>query len=97
VASELPMWIGLAIFVSLPFIGIGAFIRPIWIGLGFAVASGAIWIWGLGLSGFLAGGGGAFAGVLVGWLIRGVRDRRAAVVASAPAAPSPDAPSEGAP
>jgi hypothetical protein len=86
------MWIGLAVFVSLPFIGIGAFIRPIWVGLGFAVASGAIWIWGLGLSGFLAGGGGAFAGVLVGWLIRRVRDGRAVAAAS-----SPDAPSEGAP
>ena len=41
------MWIGLGLCAFLPFLGIGAAIRPIWIALAMAVGASAIWLWGL--------------------------------------------------
>lgn len=68
-SDMLPIWIALGFFSFLPFLGLGAFIRPIWFPLGFAVVSPAIWIWGLGIDGYLAGAIGGTLGVLVGaWI-----------------------------
>lgn len=46
------MWIGLGLCAFLPFLGIGAAIRPIWIALVMAVGASVIWLYGLGLVGF---------------------------------------------
>ena len=80
--GHLPMWIGLGSFTFLAFLGLGAAIRPLWIPLGIAFVSSLIWVYGLGLAGFLAGALGAGAGVLAGSglrrLVFAVRARRTA-------------------
>lgn len=76
-SEMLPIWIGLAFFSFLPFVALGAFIRPIWFPLILAVVAPAIWIWGLGASGYLPGAIGGVIGVLVGsWIGPALRERR---------------------
>ena len=60
------MWIGLGLCAFLPFLGIGAAIRPIWIALLMAVGASAIWLYGLGLAGFAVAAGASLFGVLAG-------------------------------
>lgn len=79
-ADMLPIWIGLGFFSFLPFLALGAFIRPVWVPLGIAVVSPAIWIWGLGIDGYLAGAIGGAIGALVGaWIGPALRERRARI------------------
>ena len=52
--QSLPLWIGLGVSMFLPFLGLGAAIRPTWIPLVIGLAFSAIWIYGLGLPGFFA-------------------------------------------
>ncbi len=64
------MWIGLGVFTFLPFLGIGAAIRPAWIGMAIGVVGSTVWIYGLGIPGFLAGAIGAVLGVVAGQQLR---------------------------
>ncbi len=66
----LPIWIGLGVFSFLPFVALGAAIRPVWVPLALALGGSAIWIYGLGVGGFLAAAIGATPGVLVGSSLR---------------------------
>lgn len=54
----------------LPFLGLGAAIRPTWIPLVIGLAFSAIWIYGLGLPGFLAAAIGTTLGVFAGNVLR---------------------------
>ena len=76
------IWFGLGAAMIIPFAILGAAIRPIWIPLGFAIVGSAIWIWGLGWWGFLAGAVGGVIGVLLGIPLRrglfAFRERRIA-------------------
>ncbi|PHX81915.1 MAG: hypothetical protein CK540_00265 [Thermoleophilia bacterium] len=76
------MWIGLGLCAFLPFLGIGAAIRPIWIALAMAVGASAIWLWGLGVAGFgvavVASCLGVFAGSALRRFFIGFRARRVA-------------------
>jgi hypothetical protein len=95
----LPIWIVLGLFLFVPFVALGATIRPVWVPLGFAIAGSAIWIYGLGLGGFLASAIGATSGVIVGVYVRRLLTARRARVdaqrATAPessSTPPPEAP-----
>jgi len=87
--ASLPMWIVLGISMFLPFIGLGAAIRPLWIPYVMAVGASAIWIYGLGLPGFLVATAGGVLGALTGSLLRrfvfAFRARRVAARANASA------------
>ncbi|PHX81392.1 MAG: hypothetical protein CK540_02910 [Thermoleophilia bacterium] len=76
------MWIGLGLCAFLPFLGIGAAIRPIWIALVMAIGASAIWLYGLGLAGFgvavVASGLGVFAGSALRRFAIAFRARRVA-------------------
>ena len=60
------MWIGLGICAFLPFLGIGAAIRPIWIAMLMALGASAILLWGLGLAGFGVAAAASLLGVVAG-------------------------------
>ncbi len=83
-SDMLPIWIVLGFFSFLPLLGLAAFIRPIWFPLGFALISPAIWIWGLGLGGYLTAAIGGTLGVLVGAWIGSRRRARSAVAENDP-------------
>lgn len=68
--ASLPMWIVLGISMFLPFIGLGAAIRPLWISYVMAAGASLIWIYGLGLPGFLVATAGGVLGALTGSLLR---------------------------
>ncbi len=68
--EALPMWIVLGVSMFLPFIGLGAAIRPLWIPYVMAVGASLIWIYGLGLPGFLVATAGGVLGALTGNLLR---------------------------
>ena len=76
------MWVGLGAAMIIPFAILGAAIRPLWVPLAFAVLGSLIWIYGLGVWGFLAGAVGSIVGVLLGVPLRravfGFRERRIA-------------------
>jgi hypothetical protein len=74
----LPVWIGLGVFLLLPFVALGAAIRPFWVPLGIGLGGSAIWIYGLGVGGFLAGAIGATTGVFLGVYLRRYRTARRA-------------------
>jgi hypothetical protein len=58
------MWVGLGAAMIIPFAILGAAIRPLWVPFAFAIVGSLIWIYGLGVWGFLAGAVGSVVGVL---------------------------------
>jgi hypothetical protein len=75
----------------LPFLVLGAFIKQIWFPIGFALVGAGIWIYGLGLGGYLAAASGGLAGALIGHLIYRRRAARGVTFPRRPDAPSGDA------
>ncbi|MFM9124923.1 MAG: hypothetical protein ACKOSO_07145 [Actinomycetota bacterium] len=78
-SEMLPIWIGLGVFMALPFLALGAFIKQVWFPVGFAIVGAGIWIYGLGLGGYLAAAIGGVAGALLGHLIYRRRAARGTV------------------
>jgi hypothetical protein len=76
------MWLGLGAAMIFPFALLGAALRPLWVPLAFAIGGALIWLYGLGVWGFLAGAVGGVVGVLLGVPLRaavlGFRNRRIA-------------------
>ena len=64
------IWIGLGAAMIIPFAILGAALRPLWVPFAFAVGGSLIWIYGLGIWGFLAGAVGGVLGVLIGIPLR---------------------------
>ena len=64
------MWLGLGAAMIIPFMILGAALRPFWLPLAFAVLGSLIWIPGLGLSAWVAGAAGSLIGCFLGIPIR---------------------------
>jgi hypothetical protein len=69
------LWAVLGISIFLPFIGVGAAVRPLWIALVIPYGISLVWIPGLGIGGFLVSGTAGALGAVAGYYLRGLATR----------------------
>lgn len=69
------LWAVLAVSIFLPFLGVGAAVRPLWVAVVIPYGISLVWIPGLGVGAFLVSGTAGALGALVGYWLRGAATR----------------------